>query len=166
MAPRVPIALRMAIMSRHRGRRRGGRGRPEGSEGRDSGQAGGGGSDLARRHNIDPFRLFCAYHLGITEDGGYRFQNVHQVARLFNANAAVIKQVLTDLGMDSDAIVHSTFDMASAQVDIMLAPEGISREEIAKGLFEEFRQAPRRNRDWKKEIEQDARENERIFGRR
>jgi hypothetical protein len=110
--------------------------------------------------------LFCAYHLGITEDGGYAFQNVHQVARRFAANAGVIKQVLTDLGMDSEAIVHSSFDMASAQVDVMLAPEGISRVEIAKPLFEEFRSAPRRSRDWKKEIEQDARENERTFSRR
>ncbi len=53
---------------------------------------------------IDPFALFCAYHLGITEDGGYRFQNIHQVAKRFKTNAGVIKQVLTEFGMDSDAI--------------------------------------------------------------
>lgn len=88
------------------------------------------------------------------------------VARRFKANAGIVKQVLTDLGMDSDAIVHSSFDMASAQVDVMLAPEGISRIEIAKPLFEEFRNAPRRSRDWKKELDADARENERTFGRR
>jgi hypothetical protein len=147
-----------------RGRRDAGRhgaGAQRDTEHRPSGSSG-----LAQRNNIDPFELFCAYHLGITEEGDYRFQNVHQVAKRFRSNAGVIKQVLTDLGMDSDAIVHSTFDMASAQVDIMLAPEGVSRIEIAKALFEEFKTAPRRSRDWKKELERDARENERIFGRR
>jgi hypothetical protein len=133
---------------------------------RDTERRPAGASGLAQRNNIDAFELFCAYHLGIAEDGSYRFQNVHQVAKRFASNAGMIKQVLTDLGMDSDAIVHSTFDMASAQVDIMLAPEGVSRTEIAKVLFAEFKSAPRRSRDWKKELERDARENERIFGRR
>ena len=121
-------------------------------------------SGLAQRHSIDPFALFCAYHLGITEEGGYRFQNIHQVAKRFGTNAGVIKQVLADLDMDSDSIVHSSFDMASAQVDIMLAPDGINRTELARDLFAEFRAAPRRSRNWKKELEDDARANERIFG--
>jgi hypothetical protein len=121
-------------------------------------------SNLAARYGIDAFALFCAYHLGITEDGGYRFQNIHQVAKRFGTNAGVIKQLLSDLDMDSDAIVHSAFDMASAQVDIMLAPEGINRTELARDLFAEFRAAPRKARNWRKELEEDARANERIFG--
>jgi hypothetical protein len=126
----------------------------------------GGRSSLAERHGIDAFALFCAYHLGITEDGGYRFQNVHQVARRFGTNAAVIKQLLAELRMDSDVIVHSDFDMADAQVDIMMAPEGMSRVELAREIFERFRSAPRKRRDWIAELERDARDNERIFGRR
>ena len=121
-------------------------------------------SGLADRHGIEPFTLFCAYHLGITEDGGYRFQNVHQVAKRFGTNAGVIKQLLAEFDMDPDTIVHSSFDMASAQVDIMLAPEGINRTELARELFAEFRAAPRRSRNWEKELEEDARANERIFG--
>ncbi len=121
-------------------------------------------SGLAARYGIEPFALFCAYHLGITEDGGYRFQNIHQVAKRFGTNAGVIKQLLTEFDMDSDTIVHSAFDMASAQVDIMLAPEGINRTEVARELFREFRAAPRRGRNWAKELEEDARANERIFG--
>jgi hypothetical protein len=121
---------------------------------------------LARRYGIEPFDLFCAYHLGITADGGYRFQNIHQVARRFGANAAVIKQVLADLGMDSDTVINSAFDMAGAQVDIMLAPDGIDRLELARTHFTEFLRAPRQARDWAKELEQDARDNERIFGPR
>lgn len=121
-------------------------------------------SGLAERYGIDPFALFCAYHLGITEDDGYRFQNIHQVAKRFGTNAAVIKQLLAECDMDPETIVHSGFDMAGAQVDIMLAPEGISRTELARQLFAEFRAAPRRSRDWAKELANDARENERIFG--
>ncbi len=121
-------------------------------------------SGLAARHGIEPFALFCAYHLGITEDGGYRFQNIHQVAKRFGTNAAVIKQLLSDFDMDSDTIVHSSFDMAGAQVDIMLAPEGINRTELAREFYEQFRLAPRRARNWAKELEEDARANERIFG--
>ncbi len=121
-------------------------------------------SGLAQRHGIEAFALFCAYHLGITEDGGYRFQNIHQVAKRFGTNAAVIRQLLAEFDMDSDTIVHSAFDMAGAQVDIMLAPEGINRTELARDLFTQFRTAPRRSRDWAKELEEDARENERTFG--
>ena len=121
-------------------------------------------SGLAQRHSIDPFALFCAYHLGITEEGGYRFQNIHHVAKRFGTNAAVIKQLLADFEMDSDAVIHSAFDLAGAQVDIMLAPEGIDRTTIARDLYDQFRAAPRRARNWAKELEQDARDNERIFG--
>ena len=123
-------------------------------------------SALAERHGIEPFALFCAYHLGITEDGGYRFQNIHQVAKRFGTNAGVIKQLLADFDMDSDTIINSAFDMAGAQVDIMLAPEGINRTELAREYYEQFRAAPRRARNWTKELEEDARANERIFGPR
>jgi hypothetical protein len=147
--------------------RRGGfRDRNQSSGHRRPEQRGAQASALAARHNVDSFALFCAYHLGITEDGGYRFQNVHQVAKRFGTNAGVIKQLLADFDMDSDTIVHSSFDMAGAQVDIMLAPEGINRTELARDLFTEFRAAPRRSRNWAKELEEDARGNERIFGRR
>lgn len=125
-----------------------------------------GGPNLAERHGIDAFGLFCAYHLGITEDGSYRFQNIHQVARRFGANAGVIRQLLADFRMDADVIVHSDFVMADAQVDVMTAPEGVSRLELAREIYERFRHAPRRRRDWRAELERDERENEKIFGRR
>ena len=123
-------------------------------------------SDLANKHGIGAFELFCAYHLGITADGGYKFQNVHDVAKRFGCPSGVIKQVLGELGMDAESIVQSKFDMASAQVDVMAAPAGVSRTELAKAMYEEYRKAPRRARDWKAELAEDARENERVFGRR
>jgi hypothetical protein len=123
-------------------------------------------SELAKRYGITPFELFCAYHLGITADDGYRFQNLHDVAKRFGCSSGVIKQLLGELNMDADALVQSQFDIASAQVDVMAAPSGISRRELAKQLYDEFLRAPRRARDWAKELAQDARENEQIFGRR
>jgi hypothetical protein len=120
--------------------------------------------ELARKYGIDPFALFCAYHLGITADDGYQFQNLHQVAKRFGTSAGVIKQLLQDFGMDTDAIVHSTFDMAGAQVDIMNVPEGVSRTELARSLYETFLTAPRGNRDWARELAEDARINEQTYG--
>jgi hypothetical protein len=121
---------------------------------------------LAERYGIDAFLLFCAYHLGITEDGGYRFQNIHQVARRFGTNAGVIRQLLTDFRMDPDVMVHSDFAMADAQVDVMMAPEGVSRIEMAREIYARFRSARPRKRDWVAELERDAHENEKIFCRR
>ncbi len=119
---------------------------------------------LAERHGIDAFVLFCAYHLGITAEGSYRFQNIHNVARRFNVNAGVIRQILCDFEMDSDTIINTNFDLAGAQVDVMLAPDGVDRYEIAREYYETYLVAPRKSRDWVKELAQDARDNERIFG--
>jgi hypothetical protein len=120
--------------------------------------------ELARKHGIDPFTLFAAYHLGITADDRYEFMNVHHVAKRFGTSAGVIKQLLQELGMDTDSIVHSTFDMAGAQVDVMYVPDGVSRTELARAHYEAFVTAPRGKRDWTRELERDARENERVFG--
>jgi hypothetical protein len=47
-----------------------------------------------------------------------------------------------------------------------MAPVGVSRLELARDIFARFRAAPRRRRDWLAELERDARENEKVFGRR
>ncbi len=121
-------------------------------------------SSLAEKHGIDPFALFCAYYLGITADDRYEFQNIHQVAKRFGVSAGVIKQVLSDLEMDTDRIVNSNFDMAGAQVDVMRVPEGVSRTELARAHWESFRASAHSPRDWKRELEDDARANEKTFG--
>jgi hypothetical protein len=114
---------------------------------------------------IDAFELFCAYHLGITPDGGYRIQNIHEVARRFGTNAGELRQILSDVGMAADDIVHSGFDLPGAQVDIMVAPEGISRRELARPLYDEFRSTPRQTRDWAREMEDAQRQIEKTIGR-
>lgn len=149
--------------------RRGREGHPEapGNGGREPRRAGRErASRLGDQLGVGGFELFCAYHLGITPDDRYAFQNIHEVARRFKTNAGMIRQLLEEYEMDPDKIVNSTFDMAAAQVDIMVAPEGISKRELARSLYEEFLAAPRKSRDWAKEIADDARDNERIFGRR
>jgi hypothetical protein len=123
-------------------------------------------SELAKRYGITPFDLFCAYHLGITAEGGYRFQNIHDVAKRFGCSSGVIKQVLQELNLDADALVQSKFDIASAQVDIMAAPEGVSRRELARELYDQYLKAPRRARDWARELVEDAQENEKTYGKR
>ncbi len=123
-------------------------------------------SELAKKYGITPFELFCAYHLGITPEDEYRFQNLHDVAKRFGCSSGVIKQVLAELNMDADALVHSSFDIASAQVDIMAAPTGVSRRELARQLFAEFEAAPRKKRDWARELAQDERENAKTYGSR
>ena len=66
--------------------------------------------------------------------------------------------------MDAEDLVHSGFDLASAQIDIMVAPEGISRRELARPLYDEFKSAPRKVRDWAREMEEADRQIERTIG--
>ena len=115
---------------------------------------------------VEPFELFCAYHLGITERKGYAPANIHDVARRFRVDPSVIKQALHDYGMDADAMLNTEFDLTMAQLDIQVAPEGVDRVELARTIYEEFRRAPRKARDWKRVLDEDARENARIFGKR
>ena len=57
--------------------------------------------------------------------------------------------------MDSAALLDKDFDMALAQLDIQVAPEGIDKIELAKSIYEDFLEAPSVKRDWKKIIEED-----------
>lgn len=115
---------------------------------------------------IDPFELFLAYHLGITADDKYKATNIHDVARRFGVSAGRIKQLLQDYHMDPDTVINSDFDLAMAQVDIQVAPEGVSRKELARGIYEDYLKAKKGTRDWARQLADDARENAKTFGRR
>ncbi|MBI3609889.1 MAG: hypothetical protein HY204_04195 [Nitrospirae bacterium] len=121
---------------------------------------------LTEKRGIDPFDLFCAYHLGIGPDKSYRPANIHDVARRFGVDAGVIRQTLQEYGMDPETMLDTDFDITMAQMDIQVAPEGIDRVELAKGIYETFRKSPRKKRDWQKILSDDARENAKIFGRK
>lgn len=113
--------------------------------------------------NIDPFELFCAYHLGITKDKGYRTSNINEVANRFRSEPGMIKQALKEYDMDPESLLDRDFDMGLAQLDIQVAPEGVDRLELARGIYQDFQDAPRVKRDWKKILEEDRKENQKIF---
>ncbi len=112
---------------------------------------------------IEPFELFCAYHLGITPDRGYKPSNINEVANRFRVDPATIKQALKDYDMDPAALLDRDFDMALGQLDIQVAPEGVDRRELAKNIYEEFLEAETIKRDWGKILEEDRKENQKIF---
>ena len=114
--------------------------------------------------NIDPFELFCAYHLGLSADKSYKSANINQVAQRFKVDPATIRTAVKNYQMDSASLLDLDFDMALAQLDIQVAPEGVDRLELAKGLYEEYLKAPKVKRDWKKILEEDRKENQKVFG--
>ena len=122
------------------------------------------GSDKALVGSLDAFSLFCAYHLGIGPNKEYKPSNINEVARRFGQDQGVVKQALKECNMDSASLLNKDFDMALAQLDIQVAPEGIDKMELAKSIYEEFLQAPNIKRDWKKIIEEDRKENRKIYG--
>ena len=122
--------------------------------------------ESAQVFGLPAFELFCAYHLGITDENTYRFQNVHDVAKRFGVGAGQVKQALQEYGMDSDTIINSRFNMAAAQVDIQVSPPGVDLTVLARMHYEEFLASPAKARNWRAELEDDARANDRTFGRR
>lgn len=89
----------------------------------------------------DAFKLFCAYHLGITPTDGYHKPHLEEVARRFKLAPKALKSMLVELEIDEESIRQSGFDLAGAQLDIRVAPEGLSRTELARDLFEELLEA-------------------------
>ena len=122
------------------------------------------GSGQKLTGNLDAFSLFCAYHLGIGPNKEYKLLNINEVARRFGQDQGVVKQALKECSMDSAALLDKDFDMALAQLDIQVAPEGIDKMELAKSIYEDFLEAPNLKRDWRKIIEEDRKENRKIFG--
>jgi hypothetical protein len=87
---------------------------------------------------IDPFDLFCACFMGLMPDGTYRSAGLGEVAKQFGRSPNDIKQMLHDYGMDPETLRQVDFDVSLAKLDIQVAPEGMDRRELARGLFEEF----------------------------
>lgn len=114
---------------------------------------------------IDPCQLFMAYHLGITADNQFRPQNIHDLARRFRSSPDRINEALKAYELDAETVMSTDFDLAMAQIDIRVAPEGVSKSELGRQLYEDFRAAPRFKRDWHEELRRDAEENQRIFNK-
>ena len=86
----------------------------------------------------DAFTLFCAYYLGITPSDGYAKPHLEEVARRFGMAPKEVKELLGQHEIDEDTVRKLDFDLVGAQLDIRLAPEGISRTEVARDLWQDY----------------------------
>ncbi len=93
-------------------------------------------SDNADR--FTPFNLFASYHLGVTKDNGYKFQSMPEVARRFGVDVQSLKERLIEWKLDSETLRRGGFDSEMGQLDIRVAPEGISRRELARSMWLEL----------------------------
>ncbi len=89
---------------------------------------------------LSPFSVFCAT-LGITETDGYARQEHAAVARRFDLSDGELHDYLETNGLSKRDLNQGEFDLESARLDMKVAPEGISRLELARTLFEEFRES-------------------------
>lgn len=87
---------------------------------------------------LDAFALFCAYYLGVSPDDRYQKPNLEEIARRFGTNPEGVRRLLVDYRIDEATIRKARFDLESAQMDIRVAPEGISRIEIARELYQDL----------------------------
>ena len=51
-----------------------------------------------------------------------------------------LREALKEHGLDDQTMRQSSFDLKGAKMDMRLAPEGISRTESARELYEEFQE--------------------------
>lgn len=112
---------------------------------------------------LSAFALFCAYHLGLDSAGRRRFGTIHDVARGAGVDRDTVDAALERHSLDAASMLRRDFDLASAQLDIQASPPGVDLVSIALMHWELFLTAPERERDWAREAEDDARENERTF---
>ena len=115
---------------------------------------------------IEPFALFCAYYLGLDERGRFRHQNLHDVARLFRVDTAVIEAALKKHRMDPDRMLLLNFDMAGAQLDMQASPPGVDLPSIARMHYDLFLEAEEKPRDWERERLEDERINDETYRKR
>ena len=122
---------------RKRGRGRGRRGDNGGGNGRDEPCSAGGRRQVDEICQLRPFSVFCALHLGITENDGYREPHCGAVARRFGLSPEELDDYVREHRLTLDDLRESDFDLEGARLDIQVAPEGISRVELARTMFQE-----------------------------
>jgi hypothetical protein len=113
---------------------------------------------------LSPFNLFCAYHLGVTKDNGYKFQSMPEVAKRFNVDVQSLKERLVEFSLETETLRRQGFDSEMGQLDIRVAPEGVSRRELARSMWLELNR-PDPDEDvvddeWDDEYEDDEEEGE------
>lgn len=86
----------------------------------------------------DGFGLFCAYHLGVTPDDGYQKPSLDETARRYGISHDEVRALLAEHKLDPETMGQTKFDLEGAKLDVRLAPEGISRIEIARDQYAEY----------------------------
>lgn len=84
------------------------------------------------------FGLFCAYYLGVTPDDGYQKPSLDETARRYGISHDEVRKLLDEHRLDPDTVKGSSFDLEGAKLDVRLAPEGMSRIEIARDQYNEY----------------------------
>ncbi len=94
---------------------------------------------VAELCELSPFSVFSALYLGLSEAETYSERSPGQVRRRFGLEEAEFDAYLQAHQLTETELGRACFDVESARFDIKVAPEGISKLEIARCLFEEFR---------------------------
>jgi hypothetical protein len=102
---------------------------------------------------IDPFVLFCAYHLGLLPDGTVRFCNGPMVARVLRIDVDSLDAQLAQTQLSAEDALARDYDMTGARMDIEQSPPGVDLVGIARMHYDAFRAAPLR--DWRSALSAD-----------
>ncbi len=86
----------------------------------------------------DAFLLFSAVYLGVTPTDGYHKPQFEEVASRFGMNSTELKELLIKHELDDETLHRTGFDLEAARLDVRVAPQGISRLEIARDHFHDF----------------------------
>ena len=96
------------------------------------------GQTFSGPEELNQFNLFCAYHLGVTRDNGYKFQSIGEVARRFGVDVPTIKAKLAQYHIETEELRALGFESEYAHLDIKVAPEGVSRWALGQTMFDEL----------------------------
>lgn len=123
-------------------RRRRGRSRPANDSAGNTWPARGGdatpsenGRVIEELRELSPFSVFCALYLGITETNGYQAQGTDAVARRFSLERDELAAYLVAQCLRREDLERASFDLEGARLDIRVAPDGISRVELARTMW-------------------------------
>ena len=96
---------------------------------------------------IEPFELFCLYHLGLDGEFSYRFRNMHQVASELDLGIMELNQALAEHRMDVDTIRHTPYNLAKAHAEasvLVITEQPSSVERFARKTYHDYREALKR----------------------
>jgi hypothetical protein len=86
----------------------------------------------------DGFTLFAAYHLGVTPEDGYQKPSLDEISKRYGMTHDEVRAALVEHRIDLDTVRESKFDLDGAKLDVRVAPEGISRIEIAREQYDMY----------------------------